>query len=119
MSPIYVYQCLTCETEVEKILPIGSDNPICHGESMLQLATFPVMVKMKGEGGYPSRRKQWKGTAPFTSGFDSSRDPNSEFYEGKVDTSLYGQTTRKTPSYMERVARHEGRKWQETYDESE
>ncbi len=83
---------------------------------MLQLATSPVMIKIKGEGGYPSRRKQWKGTAPFTTGYDSTRDKNSEFYGGKMRTDLYGQTSRKTPSYMERIAQHEGRKWQETYD---
>ena len=29
--------------------------------------TFPAMVKIKGSGGYPSRRKFVKGTAPFVS----------------------------------------------------
>lgn len=107
MSPIYLFECETCEKKVEKILSIGSDSPICHGGGMRQVPTFPVMVKWKGEGGYPSRRKQWRGIAPNTAGYDSTRDPESEFYGGKKDTSLYGQTSRKTRSYMDRLQHSE------------
>ncbi|KKL57120.1 hypothetical protein LCGC14_2238610, partial [marine sediment metagenome] len=75
--PIYLYRCETCKTEIERISPIGVGAPICHGEVMLKMLTFPVMIKMKGEGGYPSRRKQWRGIAPNTLGYNSTTDPNS------------------------------------------
>lgn len=101
--PIYLYHCETCNSEVERILPIGTDAPVCHGEGMRKMPTFPGMVKMKGEGGYPSRRKEWKGTAPYTTGFNSTRDPNSEHYGGKMDTALYGQTRKRTMTYPERL----------------
>ncbi len=92
--PIYLYRCETCNEEIEKISPIGEDVPICHGEGMLKIPTFPVMIKWKGEGGYPSRRKQWKGIAAYTTGYDSTTDPNSEFYRGRKQPNFYGQVAR-------------------------
>lgn len=64
--PIYEYRCSKCKTEVETVQQIGASPPICCGEGMEKTPTFPAMVKMKGEGGYPSRRKWAKGTAPNT-----------------------------------------------------
>ena len=92
--PLYLYRCETCQTEIEKILPIGVDEPICHGEVMLKMPTFPVMIKWKGEGGYPSRRKQWRGIAPNTLGYNSTTDPNSEFYKDREQPNFYGQAAR-------------------------
>ncbi len=92
--PIYLYKCEQCQTKVERLLPIGGDAPICHGEGMRQVPTFPVMVKWKGEGGYPSRRKQWRGIAPNTVGYDSTTDPMSEFYKGEMHAKYYGQAAR-------------------------
>lgn len=64
--PIYEYQCEKCKGIEEKIVPIDTEAPTCCGASMFKRPTFPVMVKIKGEGGYPSRRKFLKGSAPNT-----------------------------------------------------
>jgi len=45
---------------------MDADTPECCGVTMSQRPTFPVMVKIMGEGGYPSRRKFLKGSAPNT-----------------------------------------------------
>ena len=58
---------------------------------MTKKPVFSAMIKIKGEGGYPSRRKFVKGTAPQTTSTGSkawldsepkltSKDPTSEFY---------------------------------------
>lgn len=66
--PIYAYEC-ECGQELEKVQQIGEDAALCPkcGAKMRKQPTFPAMVKMKGEGGYPSRRKFVKGSAPYTS----------------------------------------------------
>lgn len=66
--PIYEFKCDSCVLELEKVQGINEDAPSCPkcGEKMRKQATYPAMVKMKGEGGYPSRRKLVKGSAPFT-----------------------------------------------------
>lgn len=65
--PIYLYLCPDCNIEVEKVQNLGEDTALCEcGAKMRRLPTFPAMVKMAGEGGYPSRRKFCKGTAPYT-----------------------------------------------------
>lgn len=66
--PIYVYKCV-CGHKLEKVQKIGENATLCPecGTLMKKMPTFPVMVKMKGEGGYPSRRKFVKGSAPYTS----------------------------------------------------
>jgi len=53
--------------EIERLCTFGEIAlcPNC-GKMMVRKPTFPAMVKIKGEGGYPSRRKQVKGTAPYT-----------------------------------------------------
>lgn len=65
--PLYIYLC-KCGRELERIQPMGENNTFCPecGMQMIKMPTFPAMVKMKGEGGYPSRRKHFKGTAPYT-----------------------------------------------------
>lgn len=66
--PIYQYRCSNCHFEVEVVQSITGDNPLCShcGERMVKMPTFPAMVKIKGEGGFPSRRKFVKGTAPYS-----------------------------------------------------
>ena len=66
--PIYVYRCDKCVLELEKVQGINEEAALCPncGNTMARLPTFPAMVKIKGEGGYPSRRKFVKGSAPFT-----------------------------------------------------
>ena len=65
--PIYRYKCIKCNFELEIVQVLGATTPSHCGEKMIQLPTFPAMVKIKGEGGYPSRRKFVKGSAPYTS----------------------------------------------------
>jgi len=58
--PIYEYHCTNCGEEVDKLQDVGSLLPsctICSGE-MGRKPPSNIMVKMKGEGGYPSRHKQ-------------------------------------------------------------
>jgi len=67
--PIYEYRC-ECGYEVTELQVIGDEAPRCPqcGETMLKKLTFPAMVKIKGEGGFPSRRKEFKDTAPYYRG---------------------------------------------------
>ncbi len=65
--PIYLYGCAKCQTILEKIENNGATPPVCFcGMVMGRLPTYPIMVKVKGDGGYPSQRKFVKGTAPYT-----------------------------------------------------
>ena len=79
--PLYDYRCHKCGKELTVIRPIDADTPRCCEVPMGKLLTFPAMVKIKGEGGYPSRRKFVKGTAPNVSRVTKpwlSVDPNSK-----------------------------------------
>lgn len=65
--PIYIYKCAECQTGVEALQGINGENPNCEcGQKMEKQLTFPVMVKIKGKGGYPSRRKMINDTAPYS-----------------------------------------------------
>lgn len=68
--PIYEYECDRCLFLVEKIQPVEGEAPNCPncGTVMKKKVTYPAMVKVKGSGGYPSRRKMVKGTAPYCRG---------------------------------------------------
>lgn len=83
--PIYEYQCGECKLTAEKFQKIGGEAPNCPecGVGMTKKPTHLAMVKIKGEGGFPSRRREWRGTAPYTQGYDSTRDKNSEWYKGE------------------------------------
>lgn len=67
--PIFVYKCMACGTVDEVLLSRGVQILPCPhcGQMSIKQPTFPAMVKIKGEGGYPSRRKFVKGSAPYTS----------------------------------------------------
>lgn len=89
MSPIYELECGVCGKREDRILPFRAGLPLCCGETMYRLPTFPVMVKVMGEGGYPSRRKFLRGSAPGT-----SREIHPWFSYDPSDTS-YDQLGRK------------------------
>jgi putative FmdB family regulatory protein len=65
--PLYDYYCENCGNTVEK-LQLGEcvTNPECCGLTMRRLPSTPAFIKIKGEGGYPSRRKMVNGSAPGT-----------------------------------------------------
>lgn len=71
--PVYVYECGKCLFTVDKLTPMSDEIPeincpICK-IPMRRKPTFPAMVKIKGMGGYPSRRAMInKGTAPYSKG---------------------------------------------------
>ncbi len=57
--PLYDFYC-DCGYGDERLLEIFESNPPCPkcGSIMSRAVGKNIMVKMKGEGGYPSRRKQ-------------------------------------------------------------
>ena len=59
MSPLYDLYC-DCGHEEETLLEMVEVNPACPkcGSIMSRAVGKNIMVKMKGEGGYPARRKQ-------------------------------------------------------------
>jgi len=62
--PIYDYRCPACE-EVEEVFQHNMADIKRCGKCqtpMDRVPSFPAMVKIKGEGGYPSRRKQIRNT---------------------------------------------------------
>lgn len=68
--PIYCYTCHSCGANAEVYQRLGCNALQCEcGRDMAKMPTFPSLVKNKGEGGYPSRQKFLKGTAPNTAGY--------------------------------------------------
>lgn len=57
--PIYEFQC-DCGYSEERLIGIYDSNPVCPNcqRELIKQIGSGIMVKMKGEGGYPSRRKQ-------------------------------------------------------------
>lgn len=76
--PIYEYKCDKCEYEVDELQQIGGEAPLCSecGAEMRKKPTYPAMVKIKGMGGYPSRRKLVQGTAPYSGKAKAWLKPN-------------------------------------------
>lgn len=67
--PIYCYHCPECNADAEVYQVMGSDALQCDcGRDMNKVPTFPGLVIYRGGGGggYPSRRKWFKGSAPYT-----------------------------------------------------
>lgn len=65
--PVYDYCCNRCGAEVEELQQVGDASPICCGKEMGKKPTCPAMIKMRGEGGFPSRRKwlkDWTANSP-------------------------------------------------------
>jgi len=66
--PLYEYACDKCGFIKEVLLPEWRRSYPCPkcGRKMRKIPSYPAMVKIKGSGGYPSRRKMIKGTAPYS-----------------------------------------------------
>jgi len=66
--PLFDCVCDRCG-QIREVLLRDDDIPLCLncGILMRKMPSYPAMVKIKGEGGYPSRRKFVKGTAPYVS----------------------------------------------------
>ena len=60
--------CVKCKRVREVIVRGRLPQCECGGE-LRKLPSHPALVKMKGEGGYPSRRKMIKGTAPYSDSY--------------------------------------------------
>lgn len=97
MSPIYVYECEACESEVEVLQPMGTNELDCSecGGAMEKQLTCQALVYMKGS---PSFRKRYLGTAPYT-----TRTLSSETVKGGPGA--------KSPSAV-----MEGEKWLESLE---
>ncbi len=57
--PLYDFQC-DCGNSEERVVGIYDPSPLCP-RCQVEMVKRPgsnIMVKMKGEGGYPSRHKQ-------------------------------------------------------------
>lgn len=58
--PLYCYRCSECGSKREVFQHSMTDVECC-GKTMERIISIP-MVKIKGAGGYPSRRKQIRNT---------------------------------------------------------
>jgi len=65
--PLYDFKCDMCDVVIEAFLHTAKDTRQCPkcGKEMRRLFPRWGMLKMKGEGGYPFRQKQHRGTAPY------------------------------------------------------
>ena len=57
--PLFEFNCV-CGYREEKILRFDDPNPACPNceKELIKKMGSNIMIKMKGDGGYPSRRKQ-------------------------------------------------------------
>lgn len=88
--PIYVYKCETCGFKDEVIQQIGTNGLNCSncGTGMSKKPTHHSFIYMKGKGGYPSFRKRYLGTAPYTRKIFSSEvrgGPGSKLPQAKIE----------------------------------
>ena len=57
--PLYDFRCSNCGNETEVLRRNATEVVSCEcGTPMEHRFSAPPMIKIKGEGGYPSRRKQ-------------------------------------------------------------
>ncbi|KKL60786.1 hypothetical protein LCGC14_2201850 [marine sediment metagenome] len=59
--PIYEYKCSNCGRKIE-VIRYDLNSEVCKCGTDMEMRFFPAMIKIKGEGGYPSRRKQIRNT---------------------------------------------------------
>ena len=78
--PLYDFRCSNCGYEIE-VLQYSLTEVSCDqcGMSMERKFSAPPMVKMKGEGGYPSRRKQ-VGNTTFRNHPQLEHDPKRVYF---------------------------------------
>lgn len=77
--PIIPYRCEKCKKTLDLVQLGNTLVPNCCGMPMKRVITYPAMIKIKGSGGYPSRRKFLNGSAPNTTRVTKSwgsYDPN-------------------------------------------
>ena len=58
--PLYDFMCIGCHARLEVLRGMQEEYPSCPecGGEMAKMFSSPPMIYMKGEGGYPSRRRQ-------------------------------------------------------------
>lgn len=78
--PLYGYICNHCGAEVEMLQQIGDKLPVCCGIKMERKFSNPPMLKIKGEGGFPSRRKWLKDWTPNSPPFGHIGSLHGEKY---------------------------------------
>ncbi len=85
--PIYEYYCDKCVKHIEVLQRMDTEPPLCCGKAMTKKPTHPAMVRIRGEGLYPSEQKHVRGTAPFTAQYKTKAwgdyDPDKENMEGR------------------------------------
>ena len=60
--PLYALECPNCGCEAE-VLQSRAEELICNcGSKMERIYSEPPMLIIRGEGGYPTRRKQFRNT---------------------------------------------------------
>ena len=82
--PIFELYCESCKTEKELLCRVGDAPPSCCGSEMVRKYSNLAMVKNKGQGGYPSRQKFFKGSAPFV-----GKNAPSTYLNGENPTTKY------------------------------
>jgi len=75
--PLYDYICPVCGRE-EEVFQHKMTSIICC-DTPMRMRFSPAMIKIKGEGGYPSRRKQVRNTTNRIHP-KLERDPNRVYY---------------------------------------
>ena len=61
--PLYDLECPNCGCEIEVLQSRADEGAICScGSKMERIYSNPPMIIIRGEGGYPSRRKQFRNT---------------------------------------------------------
>ena len=57
--PLFDLECKNCgEVKEDVLVWMGKESPLCCDTPMIKLLSVYAMLKFKGEGGYPSRRKE-------------------------------------------------------------
>ena len=87
--PIFDYCCKRCGHTGEMFTHSGDLHPCQCGGVLAKLPAFPAMVRIRGEGLYPSEIKHTRGTAPFTSG-------GNTLAWGEYDNSKYNMNGKLT-----------------------
>ena len=60
--PLVDFRCSKCGYEIEVLTYNLTEKCIECGSEMVRIFSNPPMIKIKGAGGYPSRRKQVRNT---------------------------------------------------------
>ena len=87
--PIYLYECKRCESEVEALQVMGASELACSecGQSMFKKLTHPALVFVNKYA--PSVRREYLGTAPYTS--RSPSRPRGNYIPQSPETKMEGE----------------------------